>query len=362
MRASGAWIGWGVVMVGWRTAMESALYGPGGFYVEAAGGPAAHFRTSVHASPLFAAALVRLLERVDAALGHPDPFDLVDVGAGRAELLTAIRSRLATCAVAGLAERVRYTAVELAPRPAGLDDRVAWRSDLPQAVVGLLMATELLDNVPLDVAELHHGRLRQVLVDPVTGAETLGGELGAEDARWLARWWPGDTAQGPANAADTKTLDSGGVPGERVEIGWPRDRIWAEAVSRVGRGAALAVDYGHLRDERPPFGTLTGFVGGRQVPPIPDRSRDITAHVAMDAVAAAAGVPYRLVRQRTALRALGIDGGRPPLDQAHTDPMGYVRALSAAGAAAELIDPAGLGGHWWLLHGIGIDPRGIIEP
>jgi SAM-dependent MidA family methyltransferase len=138
--------------------------------------------------------------------------------------------------------------------------------------------------------------------------------------------------------------------------------VWADAVSRVRRGAALAVDYGHLRDERPPFGTLTGFLGGRQVPPVPDGSRDVTAHVAMDAVAAAAGAPYRLVRQRTALRALGIDGGRPPLDQAHTDPMGYLRALSAAGAAAELIDPAGLGGHWWLLHGVGIDPRGIIEP
>jgi SAM-dependent MidA family methyltransferase len=350
---------------------------------------------------------VRLLKRVDTALGHPDPFDLVDVGAGRAELLTAIRSRLATCAMAGLAERVRYTAVELAPRPAGLDDRVAWRSDLPQAVVGLLMATELLDNVPLDVAELHHGRLRQVLIDPATGAETLGGELAVEDAQWLARWWPGEiavgaehlacaggphgegqpsattpqrvadsagaglphgqrqppaaTAQGTANSASIKTSDCGGVPGERAEIGWPRDRVWADAVSRVRRGAALAVDYGHLRDERPPFGTLTGFVGGRQVPPVPDGSRDITAHVAMDAVAAAAGAPYRLVRQRTALRALGIDGSRPPPDQAHTDPMGYLRALSAAGAAAELIDPAGLGGHWWLLHGIGIDPRGIIE-
>jgi hypothetical protein len=42
--------------------------------------------------------------------------------------------------------------------------------------------------------------------------------------------------------------------------------------------------------------------------------------------------------------------------------VGYLRALSTASAAAELLDPAGLGGHWWLLHGVGIDPRGIIEP
>ena len=50
--------------------MDRALYGPDGFFVSGAG-PAAHFRTSVHASPVFAAALLRLLDQVDAALGHP---------------------------------------------------------------------------------------------------------------------------------------------------------------------------------------------------------------------------------------------------------------------------------------------------
>ncbi len=47
--------------------MTEALYGPDGFFVREPG-PAGHFRTSVHASPLFAGALVRLVERVDAAL------------------------------------------------------------------------------------------------------------------------------------------------------------------------------------------------------------------------------------------------------------------------------------------------------
>jgi SAM-dependent MidA family methyltransferase len=141
-----------------------------------------------------------------------------------------------------------------------------------------------------------------------------------------------------------------------VEIGWPRDVAWADAVSRVRRGYALAVDYGHLRAGRPGLGTLTGFRDGRQVAPVPDGSCDVTAHVAMDAVAGAVGTPYMLVTQREALRALGIDGGRPTIDLAHTDPAGYLRALSAAGAAGELIDPAGLGGHWWLLHSIHTGP------
>jgi SAM-dependent MidA family methyltransferase len=303
----------------------------------------------VHSSPLFADALLRLIERVDAALGRPARFDVVDVGAGRGELLTAIRCRLD--------ERFRCTAVELAARPDGLDSGIGWRRDVPDAVVGLLLATEWLDNIPLDAAELdENGHLRRVLVDPATGTETLGGELDARDTRWLTRWWPG--AVGDAANDARRTTEPGG---ERAEIGWPRDRAWANAVSRIRRGAALAVDYGHLRNERPVFGTLTGFLGGRQLPAVPDGSRDVTAHVAMDAVAAAAGSPYLLVSQRTALRALGIDGARPSLDRARTDPAGYVRALSAASAAAELLDPAGLGGHWWLLHGIGIEPRGIID-
>ncbi|GAA0945100.1 hypothetical protein GCM10009558_060250 [Virgisporangium aurantiacum] len=35
--------------------------------------------------------------------------------------------------------------------------------------------------------------------------------------------------------------------------------------------------------------------------------------------------------------------------QAHYDPTGYVHALALASAAAELTDPEGLGGHWWVV-------------
>ncbi|GAB2582544.1 hypothetical protein Aab01nite_59970 [Paractinoplanes abujensis] len=335
--------------------MTAGLYGADGFFVRGEQGPAEHFRTSVHASPLFAGALLRLIERIDDALGRPETFDLVDVGAGRAELLTALRPLLP--------ERVRLTAVELAPRPRDLMAGIAWRDDVPDGIVGLLIATEWLDNVPLDVADLDdHGRLRKVLVDPATGAESLGGLVDAADLFWLRRWWPATTPprdqDGPERTETTRPREQGG-PG-RVEIGWPRDAAWADAVQQVRRGCALAVDYGHVRGERPPFGSLTGFRGGRQVPPVPDGSCDVTAHVAIDAAAAAAGVPYRLVRQREALRALGVDGARPPLELARQDPAGYVRALAAAGAEAELIEPAGLGSHWWLLHSVGLGERGSM--
>jgi SAM-dependent MidA family methyltransferase len=324
--------------IGWREAMTNALYGPAGFFTGSA--PAAHFRTSVHASPLFAGALMRLIERTDHALGEPERLDVVDVGAGRGELLAT----LATLMPDALAGRVRLTAVEVADRPAGLSADVTWRPDLPDEVVGVLVATEWLDNVPVDVAEVGDDEVaRLLLVDPATGDETPGGPIGAADRVWLNRWWP---FRGP---------------GTRAEIGWPRDGAWADAVGRLRLGLAVAVDYGHLRDARPPLGTMAGYRGGRQVAPLPDGTCDVTAHVAMDAVASAAGAPYALVTQREALRALGVDGGRPPLELSRTDPAAYLRALAAAGAAGELLDPGGLGGHWWLVHGVGIDARGIIS-
>lgn len=323
-------------VITWREAISAALYGPGGFFVATGPGPAAHFRTSVHASPAFCTALLRLLDRVDEALGRPDRIDLVDVGAGRGELLSTI----AAAAPPALAERLTLTAVELAPRPADLTPAVAWQDTLPAPIAGLLIGTEWLDNVPLDVAACGDEASRYLLVDPASGAETVGGPLDPADATWLHDWWPAPS-------------------GARVEIGRSRDDAWRRAVTALHRGVALAVDYGHLSSSRPSRGTLTGFRHGRQVPPVPDGSCDVTAHVAMDSVAAAGsaaagGLPYTLVSQREALRALGVDGARPPLALASTDPAAYVRALAEASAAGELTDPAGLGGHWWLLQPVGV--------
>jgi SAM-dependent MidA family methyltransferase len=342
--------------------MAAALYGPGGFFVRPDGRPAAHFRTSALASPLFAGALLRLLQEVDAALGRPDPLDVVDIGAGGGELLAA----MAAAAPPPLAARLRLTAVEVAAPPApdtaDLDEfpssgrrkliKISWRTVPPDRSVGLLLATEWLDNVPVDVAEVDgSGVPRYVLVDPITGAESLGDRVTGADAAWLARWWPL------------------GTPGDRAEIGLPRDTAWAGAVGTLNRGLALAVDYGHMSGGRPPWGTLTGFRDGREVPPVPDGSCDLTAHVALDAAATAGALALRththrgeplLITQRAALQALGVTGTRPPVALAHTDPAAYLRALAAAGAAAELTDPAGLGGHHWLLQPVGMAVPGPI--
>jgi SAM-dependent MidA family methyltransferase len=308
----------------WRQATDQALYGSHGFFRREA--PATHFRTSVHASPLFARAVAELRRRVDDALGHPGELALVDIGAGRGELLLGVLSSLP----AQLAARLRPYAVEHATRPQGLDPRITWTDEPPGGVQGLLFANEWLDNVPVDVAEADEtGEPRYVLVRPRDGAERLGGPLTAPDAAWLRRWWP-----------------IAGSPGDRAEIGLPRDTAWARAVASLDAGLAVAVDYAHSLASRPPYGTLTGYRTGREVPPVPDGSCDITAHVALDACADAGG--GTLTTQRAALRALGIDGRRPPLALASSDPTGYLRALTAAGQAAELTAPGGLGDFTWL--------------
>ncbi|MEV4536905.1 SAM-dependent methyltransferase [Asanoa sp. NPDC049518] len=318
----------------WSAAMSRALYGPGGFFVSGAG-PAGHFRTSANASPVLAAAVLRLLGQVDEALGRPGRLDFVDVGAGRGELLTGVLGGAPT----HLRDRLRPVAVEVAPRPPFLPDEIDWLAAPPEGITGLLIATEWLDNVPLDVVDGDF----YLEVDPATGDERPGGPVEPADAAWLDRWWPAGSRH-----------EIG-----RREVGRSRDEAWAGAVGAVERGLAVAVDYGHLLDRRPFDGTLTGYRDGRQVPPVPDGTRDVTAHVAVDAVALAgsgrAGRPYQLMTQRQALKALGADGGRPPISLASTDPTGYVRALAAASAAAELTAPGGLGDHWWLFQPVGIE-------
>jgi SAM-dependent MidA family methyltransferase len=293
--------------VRWRNAWEAALYAEDGFFRTSR--PADHFRTSAHLAG-FAGAIAELIRRANARRVH-------DVAAGGGELLRALH---------GLLPDVELIGVELAQRPADLPDAIQWVEELPQEMDDFVIANEWLDNVPCDIVELDtEGIVRELMIDPGTGEESLGKPY---SAHWLDRWWP---------------LTE---PGQRAEVGLTRDGAWGDVVSRV-RGTAIAIDYGHTRDDRPPFGTLQSYRGGREVDVIPDGSRDITAHVAVDSVAATVGAT--LIRQRDALRMLGLDSSRPSLELAQSDPSAYVRVLSEAGEAGELMARGGLGDFWWLV-------------
>lgn len=307
----------------WREAWQQALYGPDGAY-RAPAGPAGHFTTATHGplGAVLAEALGRLADREGAT-------HVVDVGAGRGELVTALH---------GIRPDLRLTGLDVVDRPAGLPESVEWLvspggpalpvalSDLDDALV---VAHEWLDVVPCTVAEVvAPGRLATVLVDPATGEETPGSEPDAADLAWCARHWPVDD-----------------LPlGARVEVGRARDAAWSDLVGRVRRGTALAVDYGHTRDARPLHGTLAGYRNGALVTPVPDGSCDVTAHVAVDSLPA-----DEVTTQRAALHGLGLHPGPPPDALSRTDPAAYLAALARSTAVAALTDPGGLGAFHWVL-------------
>jgi SAM-dependent MidA family methyltransferase len=322
----------------WRDATEQALYGPHGFYRRPEGATG-HFRTSVATGTWFARALVRLADEVDAALGRPDTFTIVDLGAARGELL-------ATLDAVGLDPRWRLHGVDVVPRPPLLPAGAEWSGAVPTKVTGLIVANEWLDDLPVDVVERAPDGVRQVLVNPATGEEMLGPLVDEPDAAWLTEWWP---------------LSSSGV-GDRAEVGRPRDTAWSSAVGALARGVAIAIDYSHELADRAggmlSAGTLAGYVGGRLVPPIPDGSCDVTSHVALDACAAAGersgASASLLVRQREALHALGVNGQRPGRDLAERDPSSYLRELTRTSEAAELVQRGGLGDFGWLVQCVGV--------
>lgn len=277
-----------------RQAWDTALYGPDGFYRHER--PAAHFRTSVHASPLFAGAVARLAQAMEVSR-------VTDIAAGEGELGRVLR-------------------------PLGLDVVDVELDDvLPAELEGLVIANEWLDNVPCEVVELDPaGSVRYLLAD-----HTLGDVVEGKDLAWLEEWWP---------LAE---------PGDRAEVGLARESAWAGVVERLTDGVAVAIDYGHLRAGRPPYGTLTGFRGGRECGVALDGSCDITAHVALDSLAAA--VSGQLMTQREALRALGLSAERPSQELARSEPLRYLAELSSAGEAAELLNPSGLGSFGWVWAG-----------
>ncbi|HTW19852.1 MAG TPA: SAM-dependent methyltransferase [Mycobacteriales bacterium] len=304
----------------WRVAMADALYGERGFYL-GPDAPARNFRTASHAGPVWAQAIRTLADRVDAALGSPAGFTIVDVGAGGGELL----GRLASSAP----RRWSLVGVDVAPRPHVLPGRVAWQDRPPHRVVGLLVAIELLDVVPLDIATVTERGPRLLVVDP-SGSERIGGPLTDADARWIERWRPRASL------------------GDRIEIGRSRDEVWRALSGTVDRGVAVAIDYA-ADPEQSRAGSLTAYCAGREVAVRPDRGRDLTAHVSFDSLTEPGD---RVVTQREALTALGV---RADLPHYTGEAPAYLAGLERTGAAAELLERSGLGGFTWLVRASGMN-------
>jgi SAM-dependent MidA family methyltransferase len=306
--------------------VELALYGPGGFYTDGAGqaGRRGDFITSPEVGPLFGAVLARMLEAEWKRLGRPDEFTVVEVGAGPGTLARSIR------AAAGdwLA---RYVAVEVSAAQRALHpDDVESRADLPDTpVVGVVLANELLDNVPFALWVFDGGwREAYVTVAGKGFAEVLSAPV-IEPPAWL-----------PVRAPH----------GSRA----PVQRRAATLVGRmrgvVDEGRVVAVDYSTARTAalvgrpwREWLRTYRGHERGAHYLAEPGR-QDITVEVCIDQLPE----PDAVRTQAQFLQRWGIDElveeGRAAWAAAAAAPtVAAMRMRSRVREAEALLDPAGLG-------------------
>ena len=303
--------------------MELALYHPEfGYYVRPTDTPhterigwSGDFYTSSDVHPILGEALARQTIQIDAVLGHPDLFTVVEMGPGKGLLA---RDFLAACARSSesFLRRLRYILIErspamrdlqrqhLAPRmgPDGPASWVADLSELPaQGVVGLFLSNELVDAFPVHRIQIVNGRPQEIYVGWYNGrfSETLGPLSTPELERYLYRVAPA--------LAD----------GYRTEINLDALK-WMRDVARcLTRGVVITIDYGHTsQDLYGPDrsqGTLLCYYHqtASEDPYSRVGEQDMTAHVDFTSLATVgeeAGLsPTGFTNQMSFLMSLGIE-------------------------------------------------------
>lgn len=362
------------------TFVEAALYDPEtGFFAtgHGAGRAGGDFVTSPEVGPLFGVCVARAIDDWWRRLGEPDPFIVMEAGAGTGRLCREVLRAEPDCAPA-----LRYVLVE---RSAALRDRqrellvvepfehalgpsspdldgvpeavggsgpiVSALEELPAlAVDGVVIANELLDNLPFDVVERTADGWLEIRVG-VTDTGTFH-EVPVRASEELVGWLDG--VDPPVGTR---------VPVQRAVEEWIDDRAF-----RLRRGAVLILDYAVELDELIARGTPPGQdnVGGmgwlrtyrgheRGGDPLDDPgTQDITTDVLLPTLrrdAHRAGFTLALESsQADWLRTLGIDelvaAGRARWDAGAA--RGDLEALAGRSRiteAAALTDPSGLGAH-----------------
>lgn len=310
--------------------LERALYHPErGFY--AAGGQAGRrgdFLTSPEVGPLFGAVVARALDTWWHELGEPEPFTVVEAGAGPGTLARTVALAAPECTPVLRYVTVERSAAQRAQHPEGVEARAA----LPEEpLTGVVLANELLDNLPFRLLERTSDGWAEVWVDD--GVEHLV---------------PLDDADVPAVASAHAPAPVGArIPVQEQAAAWLR-----EALTLVGRGRVVVLDYADTTASmaaRPQQEWLRTYrEHGRGGDPLESPgSQDVTVEVAVDQLAAVRP-PDEHRSQADFLRAHGIealvDEGRRLWEQrAHLGDLAAIRARSRITEAEALLDPAGLG-------------------
>ena len=303
--------------------VELALYHPTlGFYeTGGSAGRAGDFLTSPEVGPLFGAVLARALDSWWSELGRPAPFTVVEAGAGRGALAKAVLAAAPACGPA-----LRYVAVERsaalrAQHPAGVESAGV----LPEApFAGVVLANELLDNLPFGLLERQAGGWVEVRVD-------------ADLAEVLV---PAGAGAGPELGA----LAGARIPVQRAGHQWVDD-----ACGLVTRGRVVAIDYADATESlarRPWTDWVRTYRGhGRGTHPLAELGdQDITCEVAVDQLPPATANRS----QAEFLRAFGIDELAAEAraawhERAHIGDLQALVARSRVHEAQALTDETGLG-------------------
>jgi SAM-dependent MidA family methyltransferase len=336
--------------------MEAALYDPDEGFFATGAGAGRDFVTSPEVGPLYGMCVARAFDRCWRALGEPDPFLVVEAGAGdgtlaravlRAapECLPALRYVLVERSAARRAEQRVRLALEPADEALGPFVRAPGEdAPVPAARAGpvvaalpelpalhasgvVVFANELLDNLPFGIASFDGERWFEVRVG-------LDGDAFVEVLVPL---------RDPPTAETVP-------PGTRVPV--PRGiRGWFQACDGlVQRGYVVVVDY--MVDE--PVLRLRTYRGHRRGDDAlrDPGAQDITADVVVPQLRAAAP-GFTVVDDTTQaawLRDLGIDaladeGAREWREGAHRGDLRALEGRSRVHEASILTDPAGLGAH-----------------
>ena len=321
--------------------MEMALYDPDGGYF-ATGPLRSHergdFLTSPEVSPEFGTVLARYVEGEYDRLGRPRCFTVLEAGAGSGSLLDALLGELSFTprVVASEASRAAREAIgdRLPEVEVTLPDR------LPHRFRGVVIANELLDNLPMAIA-VRGGdgwTERWVALD---GAELVMVEAPArrEVVAWL-----------DAHAANTPR---GGVVECQLEAAAWLTRM----IGKLVAGSLLVFDYGDTTEgllARRKEGTLRTYRSHHLGPHPLDEpgTTDLTADVNFSAlyeVARDTGMECELLRQCEFLTRLGLGDRlrrlrREELELARSgNPIERLRVRSKVKEIETLLHPRGLG-------------------
>lgn len=331
--------------------MELALYDPDhGFYAATgSAGRRGDFITSPEVGPLFGAVVARALDGWWHTAGEPDPYVVVEAGAGAGTLARSVLAAAPECSAA-----LRYVLVERSARlrarhgeylalessafafaPDREDDDDQDHVDLPTGPIvvslaelprlgrpAVVLANELLDNLPVDLLERRDDRWWEVRV-------------GLDGDRLTEVLVPGDCV-----------IEAGGrVPVQAAAARWIREA----RVAAGDGGRVVAFDYVDTTESmaaRPWTEWLRTYREHQRGSGVLEDLglQDITCEVAVDQLLP----PTSNTVQGDWLRLHGIDelveeGRRVWSERAHLGDLDAVKARSRVTEAEALTDPAGLG-------------------